>query len=527
MTSLLQIRDEAFSEAAKAHERIRFELAIFKNQGYVTDSKVGPLVAQVDESLVPQISTGCMRLIPAFREQMADIQVKSDEPAPEEADQLLVEGLMNYGKMYEEIDDEGERMRSNIYRNLSVGNVVNKVKWDAEMQCTRMEGINPVNFAPDPMAQQSNFSDASYVCQYNWHHTRYLKTHYPNWKHDWNDDKSENASHRLDEIWMRRDVAEACGVAVNGTKRPIIVATLINDKLYEAHGSPFWFPDFPYAFWRNFVDLQDEGKDQSFWGYGYGTMCWTQQKVLDEFVSNLILMLRNLGVGRYAAKDGALDEDQITQLHGAVLRLNEGFQISDIQHIPAEQIPPSIGEFINFITQIMVEMMPSLSGVFTGEAPFAGASGRAVQSLQFANFNQLSSNIRAMNEFRLRRKRIQLTHTQQFARKPSRPHLWRGGLDVHSPFPDEARHIGYHLDMPDLTQLPNTPVGRLEMLNQLGAMGFVANNPLELMGVTKGYGWTMDDFTQIPLMPPGTPGTGDQPNAQVATGQEVAMPVER
>ena len=118
-------------------------------------------------------------------------------------------------------------------------------------------------------------------------------------------------------------------------------------------------------------------------------MCWTQQKVLDEFISNLILMLRNLGVGRYLAKDGALDEDQITQLHGAILRLNDGFQISDIEHIPAEQIPPSIGEFINFITQIMVEMMPSLSGVFTGEAPFAGASGRAVQSLQFANFNQL------------------------------------------------------------------------------------------------------------------------------------------
>ena len=143
MTSLLQIRDEAFSEAAKAHERIRFELAIFKNQGYVTDSKVGPLVAQVDESLVPQISTGCMRLIPAFREQMSDIQVKSDEPVPEEADQLLIEGLMNYGKMYEEIDDEGERMRSNIYRNLSVGNVVNKVKWDAEMQCTTYGGHQP------------------------------------------------------------------------------------------------------------------------------------------------------------------------------------------------------------------------------------------------------------------------------------------------------------------------------------------------------------------------------------------------
>ena len=529
MTSLLQIRDEAFSEAAPAHERLKLELAVFKNQGYATDQQVGPLSAQVKESLVPQISTGCMRLVPAFREQMADISVKSDTGSDDEAELLLIQGLENYGRMYEEVDDEGNRMAASIYRNLATGNAVSKIKWDNEKQCVRSENINPTSFAPDPMCQQANFSDAGYVCQRNWHNASYLKKHYPKWNPSWADKNSRKSTHRLDEITMNRDVAEASGITVNGTKRKLIIATLINDKLYEARGSPNWYPDFPYAMWRNFIDMQSEGKDHSFWGYGYGTLCWTQQKVLDEFVSNLILMLRNLGVGRWKAEDGAIDEDQITQLHGAIIRLNAGVNLNALEHIPPELIPPAIGEFIQFITQIMTEMMPSLSQVFTGEAPFAGASGRAVQSLQFANFNQLSSNIRAMNEYRLRRKRIQLAIAQQFARKPSLPHMWRGGLDLHSPFPEEARHIGFHLEMPDLTQLPNTPIGRLEMLNQITGLGYMPKDPFKILGVTKGYGWTKNDFIQIPLVPPGAAGNGAgiQPNSQVQTGQEVAMPSER
>jgi len=531
MSSLLQIRDEAFAEAERAHERMRFELAIFRNEGYRDGDRVGATTVQVNESLMPQISTGCIRLIPAFREQIAEIHIESDLNAPTEEDQMLVEGLGNWDKMYEEVDAEGARMRANIYRNLVVGNAVNKILWDDSNKLVRCESLNPCSFAPDPGCTHSNFSDASYVVQSNWHNRRYLKKYYPDWepKETFRPSHGKmrhgtDANHRIDEIWMRREVAEDVGIRVSDTKRRLIVAKLIDDELYKAQGSPYWYPDFPYAHWRNFLDLQEYGKDHSFWGYGYGTLAWTQQKMLDEFLSNFILILRNLGVGRFIAKDGAVDEEQISPLHGSIIRINEGFQMSDLEHLPPEVVPPVLIEFINFITSIMTDMMPSLAQVFSGEAPYQGASGRAVASLQFANFNQLSDNIREMNEFRMRRKRIKIGIIQQFARRPSEPHLWRGGLDMQDPFPDEARHVGFKLTMPDLTSLPNTPAGKLQVLNQMAAMGYVAKNPLELLGVTKGYGWTMEDFVQIPQQPTGM---GGPMNAAQATGQEPAMPAEQ
>ena len=531
MSSLLQIRDEAFSESAPAHERMKFELDIFRNQGYAAGERVGPTAPLVNESLMPMISQGCLRLIPAFREQISEIHVESDKDAPEPYDQLLVESIGNWDKMYEEVYDEGNVMRANIYRNLTVGNTINKIKYDEKRHLVCAENLNPCNFAPDPMGSQSNFADSMYVCQQNWQNRHYMQQYYPDWTpkraaYSFSTDTPQSdigQRHKIDEIWMRRDIAEDCGVDVSGTKRHIIVAKLIDDQLYDAVGSPYWYPNFPYTHWRNFIDLQYEGKDHGFWGYGYGTLCWSQQKMLDEFLANFILILRNLGVGRFLTEDGAIDEEQITQLHGAIMRLNEGHRLSEIEHLRPEQIPPEIMQAVTLFSSIMTDMMPSNSPVFSGEAPFGGASGRAIASLQFANFNQLSDNIREMNEFRLRRKRIKLALLQQFARRPVQPHLWRGGLDMHVPFPDEARHIGYRMTTPDLTQLPNTPAGRMEVLAQMIQMGYIPRNPLELLGITKGYGWTMEDFIQLPQQPaPNTP-----MHTGAAAGVEPSMPTER
>ena len=536
MTNLIQIRDEAFTASQPAHDRIRFELAIFKNTAYENrgNQRVGVTAVQVNESLMPQISAGCIRLIPAFREQQGDIHMESDKSLPQEYDQILIENLENWDKMYEEVYDEGMAMRAATYRNLTVGNAIDKIKYDVDRRLVCAEGINPTSFAPDPSASQSNFADCTYTCQKSWQSERHIKKYYPNFpltRKAYNFDKSLNKNystceHRIDEIWMRRHVAEDVGVDISGTNRPLILAKLINDKLYRCTGSPYWYPEFPYVHWRNFLDLQTEGKNHEFWGYGYGTLCWTQQKMLDEFLSNFILILRNLGIGRYIAKHGAIDADFFTQIHGAIMELNEDYEVSDLEQIPPEAIPPEIIAFVQFITGIMVEMMPSLSDVFAGEQPTGDPSGKAIQSLQIANFNQLSDNIREMNQFRLRRKRIKLALTQQFARRPIEPYLWRGGLDMQDPFPEEARHIGYKLMMPDLTSLPNTPAGRIEVLERMAGMGYIPKNPFELLGITKGYGWTAEDFIQVPIAPQQK---GAAPNMHVgaANGTEPAMRTER
>ena len=69
--------------------------------------------------------------------------------------------------MYEEVDDEGGRMRSNIYWNLVCGNALSKIRWDPVKKLVRMESMNPTSFAPDPACTQSNFSDAGYVVHRN------------------------------------------------------------------------------------------------------------------------------------------------------------------------------------------------------------------------------------------------------------------------------------------------------------------------------------------------------------------------
>ena len=532
--NLLQLRDEAFGKAEQSHDRIRFELSVFRNEGYANrgSERVGVAEAQVDESLMPEISTGCIRLIPAFREQQSEIRLESDKKAPEEYDQLLIENLSNWDKMYEEVYDEGMAMRAATYRNLTVGNAIDKVKYDPKRRLVCVEGVNPTSFAPDPMTSQSNFSDGRYVCQKNFHDVNYIKAHYPDasletkrYNFDTSIFKSYTTSeHRVDEVWMRREVAKDCGIRVEETNRPIIVAKMINDKLYRAQGSPYWYPDFPFAHWRNFLDLQLDGANHNFWGYGYGTLCWTQQKMLDEFLSNFILILRNLGVGKFIAEDGAVDEDFFTRMHGAILRLNEGKRLDSIRELPPQQIPPEIMLFVQFITNIMTDMMPSLSQVFAGDQPNSNQSGKAIQSLQIANFNQLSDNITEMNQYRLRRKRIKVSLTQQFARQPVEPYLWRGGLDMVTPFPNEARHIGYKLMMPDITSLPNTIAGRIEVLERLLAMGYVPKNPFEKLGITKGYGWTQEDFIQIMPQPEGA---APQMHTGAANGYEQGMRSER
>ena len=542
MTNLLQIRDEAFQASSEAHSRIRTELAIFKNEGYNNrgGEKVGVLPAQVNESLMPQIATGCIRLIPAFRAQQSQIKVESDLPNPKEIDLIMVENLENWNAMYEETYNEGMVMRAATYRNLTVGNAIDKIKYDPDRRLVCVEGINPTSFAPDPEGSNSNFSDSGYVCQKSWRTERYIRRRYPDahiTRKPYNVDTGLNknytrSEHKIDEIWMRREVAEDCGIDVSKTNRRIILAKLIDDKLYRAQGSPYWHPEFPFAHWRNFLDLYEDGADHNFWGYGYGTLAWTQQKMLDEFLSNFIAILRNLGVGRFIAEDGVIDEDFFTQMYGAIVRLNEGKNITQIQHLPPESIPPEIMLFVNFITGIMTEMMPSLSQVFAGEQPNTNQSGKAIQSLQVANFSQLSDNLIEMNDFRIRRKRIKLSLCQQFARTPVEPYLWRGGVDLQVPFPEDARHIGYKLSTPDITSLPNTPAGKIEYMERLVAMGYLPKDPFELLGLTKGYGWTDDDFiniSELQMMQQQQAAAGAAPNMNVGAvnGTEPAMRSER
>ena len=266
--------------------------------------------------------------------------------------------------------------------------------------------------------------------------------------------------------------------------------------------------------------LLPNGQATAFWGHGYAALAFPQQKFLDELHANFIKILRNLSVGRVISKKGLLDlKDTLTgyginievesdMLAGADLR-------SVVMPFPSEAPPQFLFELFQYTLNSIDEMMPSLSPVFTGDSPHEGASGRAINNLQWASFNQISANVREMNEHRLAIMRILITHIQQFAKKPVSPHLRRRGVDFPNQFPETARHIGYNLKMEDAASLPTTPSGKLELATVLASLGAVLpiDKLIKFVGFDKGYGWDASTF-QHQTTPMGAP----QANITALTG---------
>ncbi len=523
MATLIELRDDAFSASQEAHNRIKREMAIYKNEGYLDGSvRLGSLRPLVQASLDPKTTNAINRMIPAFLEQTVRIEVQPDRHAQNDEELILVQDLQNWMDMMDEVDSEASQLNALVTYNLAVGNTIGKVFYDWKHGVVRAPAIDPLTFAPDPRCARTDFADADYVCQTNWHRGMDIKDDY---EIPWIEDTDwERAGYRVDEMWLTKEKAEDCGINISECRTPIVLATLVNDKISRVQESPFWWPGFPYCAWRNFLNLLGDGKSHDFWGYGYGTLMWPQQKLLDELLANLVLINRNISVGRFVTTHGTLDRERILSEHGIVVELNEGKDMNDFQHLPPEELPSALVQFVLQISNTTNEMVPSLTPVFTGEAPFAGASGRAVNSLQTAAFNQISGNVAAMNEFRLRRARIKVTMIQQFARKPLKPHLWRGGLDLPEVFPDDARKIGYQLMMPDGTSIPNTLAGRLQVVQFLQASGLnlTPEKLLEFIGLDRGFGLRAGD-----LVVSGPSQGGAQLDEEVLSGQEAALRAER
>ena len=305
---------------------------------------------------------------------------------------------------------------------------------------------------------------------------------------------------------------------------------MIDNDVVEVKPTPFWWPDFPFTAWRNFTASYDMLKAQDFWGFGFGTLLYPQQMFLDEMLATLVAIARNMPVGQAVTTRGTLDREQQYNLDGQIIELMEGKAIDvDFKKLPVDQIPPVFAEMVQYIQQVMEQAMPSLSQVFTGESPGAGSSGRAINSLQWAAFTQLSANLKAMNEFRRRRVQQRLTGIQQTAKKPLSSHIWRGALDIPDYFPEEARYVGFDVVSPDSSAMPHSPAAKLQIAQTLAAMGYIMplEELLKFTGFDKGYGLQTEMFEQVQMVPgqggaPATP-AGSSP-ADILAGAESPLP---
>ena len=535
MANLIDLRDEAINGSRMAHDRMRQELAIYRNEGYSHGNlraTVGGVYSMAKESVDPKIRTGVNRLIPGFIENMGRIEVQPDRSYRTEDDIQFCEDIQNWLDMNDEATDEGEELHIAVQHNLSIGNCVTKIGWDARRMVVTSDAINPLNFSVDPSCRKSNLSDAGFVNHREYQTGAYIRRHAPEFvpPRQATRDKFETQVMPWDELWVRPEIAAECGVEVDPEEDGVLRAIIIDDKIHKVRHSPYWWPEYPFAHWRNFFDVDAKtGKAHSFWGHGYGEQLWSNQKLLDELLANLILISRNQAVGRFISKEGMLDMEQVLPIHGLNIEFPDGFTLQDLMHLPPDALPPDLYHIIEKVTATIDAEIPSLSDTYTGEEPKGATSGRAINALQYASFSQLSANIRRMNDYRLRRARIKVTMLQQYAKRPLRPHLWRGGLDLPEVFPEDARHIGYHLSMPDTSSIPNTPAGRLQIVQLLAGMGMVMSPErlIEFVGLDKGFGIKAEDFMMAAA--PGMAGAGGAPQTdeQVTSGLEAAMKVER
>lgn len=537
--SLIDLRDEARGASKSAHDRMKFEQMVYEsNDSYPSGSKIGKVNSIAMSSIDPKIRKAVVRLNNAFEEQMARIQVQPDRTDHTLEHIELCEDIQNWVEMNDDASGEGEELRTAILHHNVYGQAITKACWDHGDSVARMKSIHPMNFHVDPACSMQDLSDAEHCWHSEFQTARYIKRDYPDFdiplkpKREGVFGREQEEVYRVDEGWIRKERALEAGVKCKDATHDIVLAVIIDDKIVGAWESPYWWPDMPFVGWRNFTGLCDKGQlSHNFYGYGYGTFMWPQQKLLDELLANLVLIVRNLSVGRFVTRRGALEMSRVLAEHGLNIELEEGYDVQrDIEHLPPDAVPEALFKFTMYVVELMEDMAPSLNPVFTGNEPSPGSSGRAINSLQYAAHSQISSNVRQNNEFRLLRERMKVTMLQQFAKQVLRPHKWRGGLDLPERFPHDARWIGYQLAMPDTTAMPNTPAGKLQVVQMLASMGhyLTPDKLIQLLGLDKGYGIKAEDFVAMGLQPGMTTGGGaPQVDEQAVSGLEASMSAER
>lgn len=522
---LIWLTEDAINEAAPHHESIAFEQRVYaNNKAYTGDETVGRVYTPAGEVLYPKGTALINKMGPRIEESFGRVKFIPDRSSRLKRDIELIDDMQAYYDMTEDADNEADNMHVAVFHNMVGGMAVRKTRVDTVHQRVSCPVISPLTFAPDPQCVNINLSDADYVVQTNMQTTRHVRRHYPQFtprtkNGQFRRTEERGEVHKIHEIWLRRHLAEEIGIDVKGTQKQIIRAVLIDDDFVFARPSPWIYPDFPYSCWRNFLNYSDDGKPNNFWGFGYAKLLWPQQKMLDHLLANLVLIINNQATGRMLAPRGALDMNQLQPIHGLVIEYDgETYDLSQIQHLPPEVIPPILLQFVELIASI-TEDVSGINAVFSGEAPFAGVSGRAVAALQAAAFTQPGSIIRGGNRFRARSARQKMTFLQQTARRPVAPNLWRGGIDLPDEFPEEARHIGFGVQIPDSSQLPQTPAGKLQIVEFLRSVGFPLSTQqlLEFVGLDTGYGLQPTDFAVDPSQ-----ALIQQLNEEVLSGQEVS-----
>ena len=177
--ALLELRDAAYEAAAPAHERMKNEISLYRNEDYTGESWIKRFKRSVTRSISPQINTAINRLIPIFTEQMAHVNVDPIRSDATELEQLATEELQEHLDSLEAVDAETEELRTLILHNQAMGNAISKIVYDPDSEMVRAVAINPLRFAPSPDITRSDFRGGGYVVHTTYHNYMTVAKKFP------------------------------------------------------------------------------------------------------------------------------------------------------------------------------------------------------------------------------------------------------------------------------------------------------------------------------------------------------------
>ena len=223
----LRLRDDAFSASESAHNRMRRDRSIYNSMIYEdSDVQIGNLEPLVAESLDPRVTSSVNRLVSSFTQAAPRIEVFPDQHSQTELEVLLTEDIENWMEMLDQVDSSKDRFRSHVYHNLVYGTAVAKVMWDWEDHTYRVEAVDPVSVAPDPAGTSIDLHNSNYFYHKTYRTGLQIFLKYGIRL------KDSSGSHRIDEIWMKKDVADWAGVDISQCRTPLVRVTMIDDRVH-------------------------------------------------------------------------------------------------------------------------------------------------------------------------------------------------------------------------------------------------------------------------------------------------------
>lgn len=466
----LELIDFAIETASPFHKSIVAEQSVYYGGGYKANEMIGSLHMHTRESLNKKV----FETVRAAQTHLDLGNPSTFYEADDDADGQWVDEIQDWLEMYEAADDEGEKNDTDTLHRLVGGASASKVGWNVGEDRLSDYSYSPLNFSPDPLATMVDLSDAGYVVETTTQLWYTLKTKLGRkFTARFKKPETRFKSYEVHEMWMRSHVCHELGLKGDFMVR----ATYVDRQLVDVAPSPFWFPGFPHVCGRGFKVFDATGMACRFWGFGYGSFLATQQKMLDETLAQVLLILQNQGLGQFLVLKGAVDWKKARREPGLRLEVDPEMlggnqSIRDIiTQIPPSDVPASVFQLLSYIEGAMTGNTNIDSNVLAGSAP-RGSSGRAIGLVQSAAAAQISDHERAAVGVKKRKARRKLSCIQQFARRPVKPNQWRHTSDLRD-FPKQARHIGLKTRIQDNSGLPHTPGGKIQMLLPLLEGGII------------------------------------------------------